>query len=72
LSIEDTGIGIPLDVQDKIFDPFFTTKDVGKGTGLGLPVSYGIIKEHHGRICCESTLEKGSSFSLELPLVTSD
>jgi C4-dicarboxylate-specific signal transduction histidine kinase len=72
LSIEDTGIGIPLDVQDKIFDPFFTTKDVGKGTGLGLPVSYGIIKEHHGRICCESTPEKGSSFSLELPLVTSD
>jgi C4-dicarboxylate-specific signal transduction histidine kinase len=70
LSIEDTGIGIPLDVQDKIFDPFFTTKDVGKGTGLGLPVSYGIIKEHNGRIWCESIPEKGSTFSLELPLVT--
>jgi C4-dicarboxylate-specific signal transduction histidine kinase len=72
LSIDDSGIGIPLDVQDRIFDPFFTTKDVGKGTGLGLPVSYGIIKEHNGRIWCESTPEKGSTFSLELPLVTSD
>jgi C4-dicarboxylate-specific signal transduction histidine kinase len=70
LTIEDTGTGIPLDVHDRIFDPFFTTKDVGKGTGLGLPVSYGIIKEHHGRIWCESTPEKGSTFSLELPLVT--
>jgi C4-dicarboxylate-specific signal transduction histidine kinase len=72
LTIEDTGTGIPLDVHDRIFDPFFTTKDVGKGTGLGLPVSYGIIKEHNGRIWCESTPEKGSTFSLELPLVTSD
>jgi C4-dicarboxylate-specific signal transduction histidine kinase len=72
LSIEDTGTGIPLDVHDRIFDPFFTTKDVGKGTGLGLPVSYGIIKEHHGRIWCESIPEKGSTFFLELPLVTGD
>ena len=72
LAIEDTGTGIPLDVHDRIFDPFFTTKDVGKGTGLGLPVSYGIIKEHHGRIWCESFPEKGSTFSLELPLVTGD
>jgi C4-dicarboxylate-specific signal transduction histidine kinase len=72
LTIEDTGTGIPLDVHDRIFDPFFTTKDVGKGTGLGLPVSYGIIKGHNGRIWCESTPEKGSTFSLELPLVTSD
>jgi C4-dicarboxylate-specific signal transduction histidine kinase len=72
LSIEDTGIGIPIDVQDRICDPFFTTKDAGKGTGLGLPVSYGIIKAHQGRIWCESTPEKGSTFSLELPLVTSD
>jgi C4-dicarboxylate-specific signal transduction histidine kinase len=71
LSIEDTGIGIPIDVQDRIFDPFFTTKDAGKGTGLGLPVSYGIIKAHQGRIWCESTPEKGSTFSLELPLATS-
>jgi C4-dicarboxylate-specific signal transduction histidine kinase len=72
LAIEDTGTGIPLDVHDRIFDPFFTTKDVGKGTGLGLPVSYGIIKGHNGRIWCESTPEKGSTFSLELPLATSD
>jgi C4-dicarboxylate-specific signal transduction histidine kinase len=72
LTIEDTGTGIPLDVHDRIFDPFFTTKDVGKGTGLGLPVSYGIIKEHNGRIWCESIPEKGSTFFLELPLVTGD
>lgn len=72
LAIEDTGTGIPLEVHDRIFDPFFTTKDVGKGTGLGLPVSYGIIKEHNGRIWCESTPEKGSTFSLELPLVARD
>jgi C4-dicarboxylate-specific signal transduction histidine kinase len=72
LAIKDTGTGIPVDVHDRIFDPFFTTKDVGKGIGLGLPVSYGIIKEHNGRIWCESTPEDGSVFSLELPRVTGE
>jgi signal transduction histidine kinase len=72
LAIKDTGIGIPLDVHDRIFDPFFTTKDVSKGLGLGLPVSYGIIKEHNGRLWCGSTPQEGSIFSFELPLVTSD
>ncbi|HET7059054.1 MAG TPA: ATP-binding protein [Nitrospiraceae bacterium] len=71
LTIQDTGIGIPFDVRERIFDPFFTTKDVNKGIGLGLPVSYGIIKEHNGRIWCESTPWEGSIFSLELPLATS-
>jgi len=72
LSIEDTGIGIRFDVRERIFDPFFTTKDVNKGIGLGLPVSYGIIKEHNGRIWCENTSWEGSIFSLELPLATSN
>jgi C4-dicarboxylate-specific signal transduction histidine kinase len=72
LAIKDTGTGIPVDVHDRIFDPFFTTKDVGKGIGLGLPVSYGIIKDHNGRIWCDSTPEDGSVFSLELPRVTGE
>jgi two-component system cell cycle sensor histidine kinase/response regulator CckA len=72
LAIKGTGIGIPLDIHDRIFDPFFTTKDVGKGIGLGLPVSYGIIKDHNGRIWCDSTPEDGSVFSLELPRVTGE
>lgn len=70
VAIQDTGIGIPFDVRERIFDPFFTTKDVNKGIGLGLPVSYGIIKKHNGRIWCESMPEEGSIFSLELPLTT--
>ena len=72
LAVQDTGLGIPFDLHERIFDPFFTTKDVNKGIGLGLAVSYGIIKEHNGRIWCESTPQEGSIFSLELPLATSD
>jgi C4-dicarboxylate-specific signal transduction histidine kinase len=68
LAVQDTGIGIPFDLHERIFDPFFTTKDVSKGLGLGLPVSYGIIKEHNGRLWCESTTEEGSTFFVELPL----
>ena len=64
--IEDTGVGISKDVQDKIFDPFFTTKGV-QSTGLGMSVSYGIINRHHGTIVLESAKDKGTSFTIKLP-----
>jgi len=66
----DTGAGIPEENIHKIFDPFFTTKDATKGTGLGLAVSYGIIKKHGGNIEVASTLGKGSTFTVRLPLNT--
>ncbi len=66
--ISDTGHGISPEDFDKIFDPFFTTKDIGHGTGLGLAISYGIIKAHRGTISVESELEKGTSFTIRLPL----
>ncbi|MCL5062540.1 MAG: ATP-binding protein, partial [Nitrospirae bacterium] len=64
----DTGCGIHGEIRDKIFDPFFTTKDPGYGTGLGLAVSYGIIKEHRGEISVESEEGKGAAFEIWLPL----
>ena len=68
VEIEDTGPGIPEDIQQKIFDPFFTTKPVGKGTGLGLSISYKIIKDHGGRIEVSSTVGKGTVFRIYLPV----
>jgi len=65
VEIADTGAGIPREHIHRIFDPFFTTK--GRGTGLGLSVSYGIIKEHAGKIDVRSTPGKGTSFHVELP-----
>jgi PAS domain S-box-containing protein len=64
----DTGSGIPAENIPKLFDPFFTTKPVGKGTGLGLSISHGIIEKHHGTIAVESTLGKGTVFTIRLPL----
>ena len=69
LEFEDSGPGIPLDVQRRIFDPFFTTKEVGKGTGLGLSLSHGIIERHGGRIQIISHPGQGAIFQIELPLV---
>lgn len=66
--ISDTGPGIPEDIMNKIFDPFFTTKPTGVGTGLGLSVSYGIMKEHDGDITVESEPGKGTSFIVRLPV----
>ncbi|MEP6703774.1 MAG: ATP-binding protein [Acidobacteriota bacterium] len=68
IEIEDTGVGIPTQDMSKVFDPFFTTKEVGKGTGLGLAVCYGIITDHGGRLSVRSNLGKGSTFTIFLPV----
>jgi len=68
IEVSDTGIGIPSEHVHRIFDPFFTTKATGRGTGLGLSVSYGIIKEHAGKVDVRSTPGKGTSFRLEFPV----
>ncbi|MDR1727265.1 MAG: PDZ domain-containing protein [Acidobacteriota bacterium] len=67
VDVSDTGGGIPQENLQRIFDPFFTTKGVGRGTGLGLAVSYGIIQEHGGGIFVESDAGKGTRFTLRLP-----
>jgi two-component system NtrC family sensor kinase len=69
IEFEDSGPGIPADVQRRIFDPFFTTKEVGKGTGLGLSLSHGIIERHGGSIQIVSPPGHGAIFQIELPLV---
>jgi two-component system NtrC family sensor kinase len=65
---KDTGCGIPDEVIEKVFDPFFTTKEVGRGTGLGLAVSYGIVGRHKGTIHVKSKPGKGTTFIVRLPL----
>ncbi len=67
LEVTDSGPGIPEEMRSKIFEPFFTTKPAGKGTGLGLAVSYGIIKKHEGTIFIKSAPDSGSSFYIQLP-----
>lgn len=71
IDVGDTGRGIEPAHLDRVFDPFFTTKPVGQGTGLGLSLSYGIIKDHGGWIKVESVLGQGSRFSVWLPLTPS-
>jgi signal transduction histidine kinase/CheY-like chemotaxis protein len=66
LAVQDTGMGIPEEILPKIFDPFFTTKEVGKGTGLGLAMVFGIIKSHGGRIEVESRIGQGTTFRIFL------
>lgn len=69
-SITDNGRGINPDDLLRIFDPFYTTKPIGEGTGLGLPVSHGIIEKHNGRIEVESEVDKGTVFTITLPKST--
>jgi len=68
IHVKDNGNGIPQNIVDKIFQPFFTTKPTGEGTGLGLSLSYDIIKVHGGKLKVESKEKEGSEFVIELPV----
>ena len=70
ISVQDNGNGIPQKVLDKIFQPFFTTKPTGQGTGLGLSLSYDIVKAHGGEIKVETKEEDGSKFIIQLPVIS--
>ncbi|HET6890334.1 MAG TPA: ATP-binding protein, partial [Pyrinomonadaceae bacterium] len=70
VEISDTGVGIAPEHVTKIFEPFFTTKEVGRGTGLGLAVCYGILTEHGGSLDAQSALGVGSTFTITLPVVS--
>ena len=69
VSLRDDGPGITPETLRRIFDPFFTTKETGEGTGLGLTISYGIIDEHGGRIRADSQPGRGTTFTIELPII---
>jgi signal transduction histidine kinase len=67
VEVADSGVGIPAEHIGRIYDPFFTTTPEGRGTGLGLSVTYGIVKEHGGTLTCESDPRLGTRFRLVLP-----
>ena len=70
IAIMDNGVGISAAIKQRMLDPFFTTKPIGKGTGLGMPISYRIVVEHHhGHLSCVSAVGEGTRFVIELPIV---
>ena len=69
VEVSDTGVGIPPENLTKIFEPFFTTKEIGRGTGLGLAVCYGILTEHGGTLDVQSTVGTGTTFTITLPAI---
>jgi PAS domain S-box-containing protein len=70
VEVTDTGVGIPSEHIARIYDPFFTTKSEGRGVGLGLSVTYGIVQEHGGSLTCDSDVKQGTRFRLVLPLLS--
>ncbi len=68
-SVKDTGIGMPQEIQDKVFEPYYTTKETGKGTGLGLAVTHGIVSRYNGYIFFDSVVNVGTTFNVYLPMV---
>jgi signal transduction histidine kinase len=68
VSVSDNGPGIPESIKDKIFQPFFTTKPTGQGTGLGLSLSYDIVKAHGGEIKVESAEGEGTKLIIQIPI----
>ncbi|MBX9734105.1 MAG: HAMP domain-containing histidine kinase [Chitinophagaceae bacterium] len=71
ITVSDNGTGIPNEIKEKIFQPFFTTKPTGQGTGLGLSLAYDIVtKAHGGRLTVESENGQGTTFKIEIPILS--